>query len=53
VNLYKVQTNKLSVLYIGFQLLVVRWYFRVVSPQNLSSYHSGGEDVPEHYWYIR
>jgi len=34
-----------------FWLQLVRWYFRTVSPQNLSSYYSGGEDVPEHFWY--
>jgi len=31
------------------RLLLVKWYFRMVSPRNLSSYHSGGEDVADHF----
>jgi hypothetical protein len=28
---------------------VGEWYFRTGSPRNLSSYHSEGEDVAEHF----
>jgi len=38
-----------SVFYGVIRLLLVKWYFRMVSPRNLSSYHSGGEDVAEHF----
>jgi hypothetical protein len=32
-------------------LLFVKWYFRMVSPRYLSSYHSGGEDVANQFQY--
>ena len=38
-----------SVFYGVIRLLLVKWYFRMVSPRNLSSYHSGGEDAAEHF----
>jgi len=34
-------------------LLLVKWYFGRISPRNLYSYYSGGEDVAEHCWYNR
>ena len=30
-------------------LLLVKWNFRMVSPRNLSSYHSQGEDIADHF----
>ena len=32
----------ISVFYGVIRLLLVKWHFRMVSPRNLSSYHSGG-----------
>jgi len=41
--------DNLFCIYTVIQLLLVKWYFRMVSTRNLSSYHSGGEDVADHF----
>jgi len=40
--------DNLFCIYGVIRLLLVKWYFRMLSPRNLSSYHLGGEDVGDH-----
>jgi hypothetical protein len=41
--------DNLFCIYTVIRLLLVKRYFRMVSPRNLFSYHSGGEDVADHF----
>jgi hypothetical protein len=45
--------DNLLCIYGVIRLLLVKWYFRMVSPRNLSQYYSGGEDVADHLRFLK